>query len=166
MKCALKAILFAILALLPCHAMAQTGSPVGTAFYSQGTWTPTLLGTSVAGAPTYSTQTGYYERIGRLVIARFNIVTTSMDTASGNLNIGGLPFAVANLSNGRATVIFGVYSGITFVGSTQLAGDCLPNASACRVLTSGTGVSSALVDIATQVAAATTVEGTIIFAAN
>jgi hypothetical protein len=127
-----------------------------------GTWTPTLVGGGTPGTPVYSTQTGYYERIGRLVIARFNMVTTDLGGAAGAMSIGGLPFAVANLSNGRGTVIFGIYSGITFTGSTQLGGDCLPNASIARIISCGTGVSTATVDAA-AFAAAVTVEGTIIY---
>lgn len=58
-----------------------------------GLWTPTFVGTSTPGAgQTYAGQTGSYELIGRLVIARFNVIATSLGTAAGNLQIGGLPF--------------------------------------------------------------------------
>lgn len=70
-----------------------------TLSYTQGTWTPTLVGSATPGTgQTYSTQVGSYEQIGRLVVIRFALVATSLGTAAGNLQVGGLPVA----NNGTA----------------------------------------------------------------
>lgn len=55
-----------------------------------GTWNPTLIGGSVAGMTTYTTQNGYYEVLGDIVIARF-VVTITAATGTGDARIGGLP---------------------------------------------------------------------------
>ena len=35
--------------------------------YEEGTWTPTVIGSTTAGSATYTIQTGVYTKIGRLV---------------------------------------------------------------------------------------------------
>ena len=62
--------------------------------YEEGTWTPTMT-TNGAGtlSATYTTQTGTYTKIGRLVYIMFDMVVS--DTPSGNAGypmITGLPF--------------------------------------------------------------------------
>ena len=64
--------------------------------YVEGTWTPTLTGSTVAGTTTYSTQSGQYTRIGNTVIARFNLVGTAA-TGTGNALLGGLPLTPNNV---------------------------------------------------------------------
>lgn len=65
-----------------------------------GIWTPTLIGSVTPGTgQTYNVQTGSYEVIGRLVVARFNVNASSLGTAAGNLQIGGLPFPAGELSH-------------------------------------------------------------------
>jgi len=64
-------------------------------WYEEGTWTPTIYGSTSAGTGTYSFQLGKYTRIGRVVYVTMNIVWTA-HTGTGNLLIGGLPFTTAN----------------------------------------------------------------------
>jgi len=59
--------------------------------YREGTFTPTIFGTSVPGTTTYSAQSGSYTRIGRLVFFTLNVVWTNA-TGTGVIQIGGLPF--------------------------------------------------------------------------
>lgn len=60
--------------------------------YEEGTWTPTDA--SGAGL-TFTTATGLYTKIGRLVVATFRVIYPV--TANGsNAIIGGLPFASGN----------------------------------------------------------------------
>lgn len=63
--------------------------------YEEGTWTPAYSpGSGVFGSITYSQQLGTYTKIGRQVTA-VAIITTSaitVGTASGGVNISGLPF--------------------------------------------------------------------------
>jgi hypothetical protein len=54
--------------------------------YEEGTWTPTIGGTS-----TYTVQTGTYTKIGRLVVANFDMAILVRGTGSQS-EISGLPF--------------------------------------------------------------------------
>lgn len=69
--------------------------------YTEGTFTPTLFGSTVTGATTYSTQTGYYRRIGNLVVVQ-GAVIGSAATGTGNATIGALPFTLKNQTAGNA----------------------------------------------------------------
>jgi len=59
--------------------------------YEEGTWTPSLGGTT-----TYSGQTGSYIKIGRMVTVKATIVVTLIGTGSNNA-ISGLPFTCNSL---------------------------------------------------------------------
>ena len=65
--------------------------------YEEGTFTPTIVGTSSAGTGTYSKQTGTYTKIGNRVYFSIYIIW-SAHTGTGDMNIGGLPFT-SNSSN-------------------------------------------------------------------
>jgi hypothetical protein len=62
--------------------------------YDEGTWTPTA--TSASGSLTAYTSSGIYTKIGRTVFVRATISLTTVGTASGALNGGGLPFTAEN----------------------------------------------------------------------
>ena len=59
--------------------------------YEEGTWTPALG----SGVTTYATRNGVYTKIGRQVTVFFDIAVTTT-TATGNMEIIGLPFAQAS----------------------------------------------------------------------
>jgi hypothetical protein len=59
--------------------------------YEEGTFSPTILGGSVAGTATYSRQNGIYTKIGNRVFFTIQVEWSS-GTGSGALIIGGLPF--------------------------------------------------------------------------
>lgn len=61
--------------------------------YDQGTWTPTVIGTGTVGTATYTTQYGWYVRLGNLVFYGFQLDYTA-GTGTGNLRVEGLPFTV------------------------------------------------------------------------
>ena len=69
--------------------------------YEEGTWTPTISGSTTAGTGTYSVQVGRYTKIGNRVWVDARI-SWSAHTGTGNLYITGLTFASANISNYRA----------------------------------------------------------------
>lgn len=58
----------------------------------QGSFTPTVEGTSIAGSGTYSQRVGLYARIGNLVFIDI-LLTWSAHTGTGNMIITGLPFS-------------------------------------------------------------------------
>ena len=63
--------------------------------YEEGTFTPTLLGAS--GEASYSgTPGGHYTKIGRMVYCAVALGISGMNTLSGTLRIGGLPFTVGD----------------------------------------------------------------------
>lgn len=73
--------------------------------YEEGSWTPVLtFATPGDLAVTYSTQVGRYTKIGNLVTVFGAIVTSAFThtTASGTINITGLPFAHETLTGARA----------------------------------------------------------------
>lgn len=85
-----------------------------------GSWTPALtFATPGDLSVAYSTEFGSYVKIGRLVVANFNIVTSSFiwTTASGNLTITGLPFTSTNETSGNRGS--GSFSGVTKANYTQ-----------------------------------------------
>lgn len=68
--------------------------------YEEGTFTPTIVGTTTAGTGTYvaNGQIGKYTKIGNRVF--FNIlVEWNAHTGTGNMNVAGLPFTSANGAN-------------------------------------------------------------------
>jgi hypothetical protein len=76
------------------------GSGTALANYAEGTWTPTLVGHSTAGTTSYTTQTGLYTRIGRLVFCTMILSCTTGGTAAGLFQFGGLPFTINNTASG------------------------------------------------------------------
>jgi hypothetical protein len=72
--------------------------------YEEGTWTPTILGSSSNPTLTYSTQVGRYTKVGRLVTIHCALQPGSTSVAgTGNLEFGGLPFTSANITDVIAT---------------------------------------------------------------
>tara|TARA_R110000803_G_scaffold111869_1_gene180284 strand:+ start:2173 stop:3039 length:867 start_codon:yes stop_codon:yes gene_type:complete len=91
-------------------ATAGTGTSELLDDYEEGTWTPTI--TPVTGSfttLTYSNNTGYYTKVGRLVTVQFNIFTSNVNAtgASGGVQISGLPFTVG--ADNYAGSISGMY---------------------------------------------------------
>lgn len=109
----------------------------GTALanYVEAAWTPTVVGSATPGTgQTYSVQVGSYERIGRQVTIRFTIVVTSLGTAAGNTQIGGLPLTSANIANdlGYCTVSFYAAAGLAAL-NYGLQGRIFPNTSVVEI---------------------------------
>jgi len=75
--------------------------------YEEGTWTPTVLGSSTPGTGTYTHQIGNYVKVGQMVCASA-LITITAHTGTGNLLFGGLPF---NTSNSNGLNRFGVAIG-------------------------------------------------------
>lgn len=84
--------------------------------YEEGTFTPTIVGTTTAGTGTYSTQNGRYTKIGNRVCFSLYVVW-SAHTGTGNMNVGGLPFTA---SSGSISSMSIWVSGITLIASNVL----------------------------------------------
>jgi hypothetical protein len=75
--------------------------------YEEGTWTPSLGGTA-----TYTTQSGQYTKVGRLVNIRCNLQVNLIGTGSA-FQISGLPFTSAtNNGNPTAMVVVGNFQSL------------------------------------------------------
>jgi len=76
--------------------MMEKGSWLGTGAAMSLSWTPVPTSLTVVGTPTY---TGWYTRVGNVVTAHLDIIsTTSTASSGGSTFFQGLPYA------GRATV--------------------------------------------------------------
>jgi hypothetical protein len=82
--------------------------------YVTSTYTPTYLGGSTAGTTTYSQQSGFYTRIGRLIFVNGRVVWTNA-TGTG-IAIISLPFTAS--ATGNNSFVVGVRSsGLTFANN-------------------------------------------------
>ena len=70
--------------------------------YEEGTWTP--VPTAQSGSITSYTSNGTYTKVGRTVVAWFNIVLTNVGTASGRMNLAGFPFT--SITTGGPTACY------------------------------------------------------------
>lgn len=79
-----------------------------------GTWTPILEGQITAGTNTYDIQSGYYYKIGKLVVAHYQLRLSVKDGAmAGSIQISGLPFVSATHANIAYTGNMSYYSSLT-----------------------------------------------------
>ena len=123
-------------------------------------WTPTLVGSSVAGANTYSGSTsGFYVRNGKMITAYFTIILTAKDGAmAGNISIGGLPFAAGAYSPVMSASI-SRWSNITLTGGyTQLGAHVSGSAQSALLIQSGSASAAATV-AAAAISATTEIYG-------
>ena len=127
-----------------------------------GEWTPAIA----AGTPgdiniVYSLQFGRYTKIGRTVIAHFNLTTSTFThtTASGQATITGLPFVATEDFVGTM-----VFSGITKATFTQFAPVTASGFSVLAIECSGTGVGIASLQITNMPTAGTVIlRGTVVY---
>ena len=71
--------------------LGGTGSANHLDDYEEGTFTPTVIGSTTAGTATYAHQKGVYTKVGNLVHVQIYL-NWSSGTGAGNLQFGGLPF--------------------------------------------------------------------------
>lgn len=91
--------------------------------YEEGTWTPDVQFGGAKVGITYSSQIGYYTKVGRLVTVNAQIVLTSKGTSVGAVTIAGLPFTVAGAKSSASVWTYKVsFSAqmIAYVASTEV----------------------------------------------
>ena len=108
--------------------------------YEEGTFTPTILGTTTAGTftPNASYTYGRYTKIGRLVHVYFGLVYSSF-TGTGNIKLGGLPFTSQDEYTDTPFWVHGF--NVDKPANTVIYGRLLGNDTVCYILrysTSGT----------------------------
>ena len=75
--------------------------------YEEGTWTPVIGGVGGTSGQTYANQVGAYIKIGRLVVAPYDVELSAKGTITDQVQISGLPFTVetnATLLNPSAMI--------------------------------------------------------------
>lgn len=71
----------------------------------KGTWTPTLGRDGIAPSLTYLIQSGWYQKIGKIVHVGFVLkIYTISSQGSGYWRIGGLPYIIAGQANTGAAI--------------------------------------------------------------
>jgi len=80
--------------------------------YEEGTFTPTIVGSTSAGTGTYSTQVGTYTRVGRAVSFRL-LIAWSAHTGTGSMLAGGLPFASSSVTDTLTAITVGGINNVT-----------------------------------------------------
>jgi hypothetical protein len=96
--------------------------------YEEGTWTPTVIGTSTAGTASYGTQSATYTKIGRMVYFQFELNWNS-GNGTGFLRVAGLPFtcgasncsvSIGDIENVALTALYTAGGAYVGASSTQV----------------------------------------------
>jgi hypothetical protein len=106
--------------------LGGTGAANKLEDYEEGTFTPTVIGSTTAGTATYSHQKGLYTKIGRAVTVQIYL-NWSSGTGAGNLKISNLPFTQFSSSGYYASAAIGEYSNISGTAGHTLCGIGLPS---------------------------------------
>jgi hypothetical protein len=121
----------------------------GSTTVTSGPWTPGIQGDSTAGSPTYSVQTGSYEKIvggggDTWYKINFYVQWTALGGATGNLQVTGLPAASINTALGYYGGAYSEYGGFTFNTNYNVLGmNLAPNTAIINVVENGgSGVSA------------------------
>ena len=84
--------------------------------YEEGTWTPTIVGSTTAGTASYTVAQGYYTKIGNRVFLQC-YVNWSSGTGTGNLLIGNLPFTTSSSANSQCGLTIGYINNVALTAS-------------------------------------------------
>jgi hypothetical protein len=103
--------------------------------YEEGTFTPTIVGTTTAGSATYGVQVGRYTKVGNRVMFQVSLAWSG-HTGTGNMRVSGLPFTsnatasntstVTTYHNNMALTASNVVQTYIPISSTQIVLDQVP----------------------------------------
>ena len=116
-------------------ATSGTGTSELLDDYEEGTFSPTVGGTSSNPTQSYANQTGYYTKIGNLCFVSVDLTFASSGVSggSGEANLESLPFNVANLSNN-----YGITASVGYSPSwgsiTPTSGYAIPNTNYLKLM--------------------------------
>ena len=71
--------------------------------YEEGTFTPTIVGTTTSGTGTYNANSGAYTKIGNRVFFSLLINQTN-HTGTGDIQVTGLPYTAANVTANNSPI--------------------------------------------------------------
>jgi hypothetical protein len=124
--------------------------------YEEGTFIPTVAGSSTVGTASYAVQSARYTKIGRVV--HFEMyVNWSAGTGTGNLLITGLPFTSSNTQT-YPGVNIGFISNVALSANNYATAQVDNNANTVRLKQSPVGGGVAT-DVAYDADAALTLSG-------
>ena len=83
--------------------------------YEEGTFTPTIIGTSTAGTGTYTQRIGNYTKAGNRVFFKIFLIWTA-HTGTGNMRVSGLPYTAAGTTFEQSALAVSA-SDLAFPGS-------------------------------------------------
>ena len=115
----------AIYCNLNTNQAATPYNPVNLPFYEEGTFTPTVTGTTGSGPATMLQQNGVFTRIGNVVTFTLIVYWTSIGSWTGNLRFTGLPYAAKVKSFGEYPCSI-IASSLVFGPGKQLMAGVLP----------------------------------------
>ena len=125
--------------------LGGTGSANLLDDYEEGTWTPVWSpATGAFSSVTYRFQNGVYTKIGNVVYISCQLSSDAItvDTGSGNISIGGLPFTAVAVQNSSMAVS----SVADFAGDFPNAANIAPSSQTLRLFyrTAVNGATSSL----------------------
>jgi hypothetical protein len=120
-------------------------------YIETGTWTPQIAGTAPAGTPTYSTQVGYFHRIGNIIFLSGVVGATSIGTAGGILLVNNLPYPVANILNYAPVLTIRADSLSWPAAAGYLSGQFQTNSTQIRLNQSRSATANSSVTVSTAV---------------
>ncbi len=86
-----------------------------------GTFTPTLKGNVTPGTFTYSTQAGFYTRIGNRCLFNLSVSATAVPVApTGSAIIDGLPFTSSATSNSHSPIVLDTIAALTLTATIMM----------------------------------------------
>jgi hypothetical protein len=135
-------------------------SGVGTselfADYEEGTWTPTLIGTTTNPSVTYGLQRGVYTKIGRVVTVTVYMSWSAFSGGSGNVAFGNLPFTIEGSVGAGSSGSISYFDGFTLtVGRTSVGIFASPNTTYAAPTCFGSAVSTQFITVASVAASGT-----------
>ena len=111
--------------------------------YEEGTWVPTLTRDGTAPSISYTTQTGSYVKIGKMVFAMANFQIASISASGSGLNqLTGLPFTASSTPSAPNSRWIGVLSNNQALASADTA-YVIGNNTVAYFYDNGTGAASA-----------------------
>ncbi|RUU97976.1 hypothetical protein EOA79_24110 [Mesorhizobium sp. M1A.F.Ca.IN.020.03.2.1] len=135
----------------------DSSDPTKLDWYEENTWTPGLsFGGGTTGL-TYTTQSGWYQRIGRTVLLHFRITINAKGSSTGAVLLTGLPYTSAAQFGG---CFIDSYSGMSGL-SGGILGQTTNNSNTVALNTNSATASVALAD--TNFANGSAINGTILY---
>jgi hypothetical protein len=119
-------------------ATPGTGTSELLADYEEGTWTPTISGSTTAGTGTYAATRGVYTKIGNIVTVQAYI-NISAHTGTGNIQLSDLPFTSFATADYYGTINIGYIQNCVLTAGNFPLGFISPNTTFAGLYQNPTG---------------------------